>query len=688
MNALNTFLIIITLCLLSFVTKLYIDHSTEAPVNVQPVEVVEEKTITEDETKEHSQPAIIKVEEVIEAPALQPIELPIVIEKDSFVDEIEPVKIKAFPVTSINFDRFDKSLSTGSSQLEEAIGFAIENNRFQDLCNLLKNELYQPVKKIRKIDKRELDELLGNPIWNHGVNVHTLLELLAKEDLGQLVATSENSKKFYRGILTNPEALTQLLYNLSPHDDLKKALIIWQDIWLSEPDEEIRTKYLNLAIACALVFDVGNIKPKDSYTPIDAISRYTIFRENAEARRLKTILSKLEVSDLVWVVDVALENEEIEWAVRRANFSRRRWGKSYGHIEYLMERAVNGENPYDSYTLAQIEKHGGICGDQTYFSVNTAKANGIPAAGVSGTGDRGGHAWLAYKPNDEEWDTTTGRYEDYSNGSVKNSQTNRKMAEFDLMLLSDRKMKSQKVRQAKTLLRFIRILETMKHDKIEVRQAYEVTLDRAPLLAESWTEYVGFLESVDPELTQKEWQTVIASIERTFKEHPTMWMTARNITQKHIWKHLDEEEIENDQSRYRREITRKFPSRRDIIQQVLVDQIATVLKTEDFAKIRSFYRQAFRHFGKDTLNYTFISAQYFKVTKAFPDESDTICDDIENYFSRYVDKESGDYFKAKTEIGILKTISKYYGEIGDPRKAKKYSKEAKKRQEKSKKNAL
>jgi len=597
-------------------------------------------------------------------------------------------KKEVFPVTSIQLDRFDKRSPTGSPQLKEAIQFAIENNRFEDLGHLLENELYKPVQKRKEIEERDLNKLVDNPIWNHGVNVYTMLQFFSAEDLGQAAAFSEHSKKFYFGILTNPEALTQLLYNLSPHDDLKKALLIWQDIWLSEEDEEIRIKYLNLAIACSLVFDVGNITPKDGYDPIDAISRYTIFRKNAEAHRLKTTLSKLEVAGLVWVVDVALNDEEIEWAVRRANFSRRRWGKAYGHIEYLMERAVNGENPYEGYTLAQIEKHGGICGDQTYFSVNTAKANGIPAAGVSGTGDRGGHAWLAYKPNENEWDTTTGRYENYSNGSVKNSQTNRKMAEFDLMLLSDRKMKSKKVREAKTLLRFVSILETMKHDKTGIRQIFDEVLDIAPLLVETWTAYVAFLERLEPEPTQKEWQKVIDTIERTFKEHPTMWMTAREITQKHIWKHLDADDIEKTQSRYRSEIARKFPDRGDIIRQVLGDQEAMILKKGDFAKIRSFYRQALRYFGKDTLNYKFICEQYFKVGEEFPDDRDTICDDIENYFSRHVDMESGDFFKAKSEIAILRIISQNYGKIGDQRKAKKYSDEAAKRLKKSKKSAL
>ncbi len=86
MNALNTFLIIITFCLLGFVAKLYIAHSAEAPAKVQPVEVVEEKTATEDKPKERARPAILRVEKEVEVSALQPIEPTVIIEKVSIVD--------------------------------------------------------------------------------------------------------------------------------------------------------------------------------------------------------------------------------------------------------------------------------------------------------------------------------------------------------------------------------------------------------------------------------------------------------------------------------------------------------------------------------------------------------------------------------------------------------------------------
>ena len=86
------------------------------------------------------------------------------------------------------------------------------------------------------------------------------------------------------------------------------------------------------------------------------------------------------------------------------HYRRRTWGNAYGMIEYLMERAVEGLDPYKEYTFAEILKEGGICGDQSYFCVNTARAQGIPAMILSGETDLGGHAWVGMKIDSRRMD--------------------------------------------------------------------------------------------------------------------------------------------------------------------------------------------------------------------------------------------------------------------------------------------
>jgi len=603
-------------------------------------------------------------------------------------EELGPQKPE-FPSDALELEKHDRQSPIGNAKLEFAIKAALQHQQFDEFSALLAKELYAPLKDRRDGDKYT-QQLIKTPGWNHALHVYTLLKKISKDRLSMILEEDTSAPDFYLWLFTHPSAVEQFVTNVTPYDNTAKALDLWQQIYFAEK-EELRDKYLNLAIATILVHDTPRKVKSNDYNKLDikAVDRYSLFRKNAEEGRLKTRLSAMPVSDLIWVIDVPISDEEIEWAVKKANFRRSKWGRSYGHIEYLMERAVEGKNPYDAYTFEQIEKHGGICGDQTYFSSNTAKANGIPATGVTGTGDRGGHAWLAYKPDDDEWDTSTGRYENYTNGSFTHPQTDQRFAEFDLMLLSDRKMQFDDIQDSRRLLRAARMLEANKHDRTAIKVLLEKAISTAPMLEEAWLDYVAFLEAAtEPETSVTEWKQVVSKIERTFKKHPTMWLTARDITIKHILKGADKKTIGRSQDRFRDELARRFPKRSDLIRKVLQDQEAMWAEEPNFTHLRSFYREAFRHFGADTINFKFIAGRYYLASQEFPKEQARVVDDIENYFDRSIDQKSTDYFKAKTEIGIITMIAGYYKEIGEFRKAEKFYKEAEKRKKKSKRKAL
>jgi transglutaminase-like putative cysteine protease len=107
-------------------------------------------------------------------------------------------------------------------------------------------------------------------------------------------------------------------------------------------------------------------------------------------------------------------------------------------INYLMERAVKGLDPYEEYSFSQILKEGGICGDQSYFCVNTARSQGIPAMTISGETSLGGHAWAAVKVETDTWSTEVGRVGGASKGQANNPQTGRTVTEQEVQSWNDR----------------------------------------------------------------------------------------------------------------------------------------------------------------------------------------------------------------------------------------------------------
>lgn len=681
-------LLVLLLMGVGFAFYKLLDAEDRGVKNEVAVELQQEIEVPEDESIESQEVAMEKPEDLaveIELPDEGDDESETAVVENKIVAE----QLLEFPVSSLQLDRQDRGSRIGSPDLEKALQFAIDQGRFADLQQMLEKELYLPISQ-GVLDQGLLRQQMKNPTWRHALNVYSMIHALSLDTLGDILESGEKTKKFCLAALTHPQGLEQYLSNITKYDSPEGSFKIWRDIWVADEDEEGRTKYLNVAIACALVFDTDKFVKIDNYSTekVDPFDRYTIFTNNAKAHRLKADISKMPVSDLVWVVDVPLSAEEIEWAVSKANFNRRSWGRAYGHIDYLMERAVNGENPYEEYTLSEIEKHGGICGDQSYFSANTAKANGIPASGVTGSGNRGGHAWLAYKPSKYEWDTTTGRYENYSNGSATNPQTNQRISEFDFYVWSDREMREQKMLDAKQLLRLLPLMVRMGHERAGQKVVYEEVFFEAALLEDAWIGYIDFLSHESPALTKDGWKALVARMERNFKKHPSMWMTARKVTQKYLWDGLEIDAIRKNQDRYRREIARKFPARSDIIQQVLEDQEKVSLVEADFKEVRSFYREAMRLFGEDALNFKFMAKRYFEISKKFPDSRKLACDDIERHFRRKLDTESGDYFTAKTEVGLMKMIAGFYQQAGDQRKAQKMKKEAGDRLKKSAKQAL
>ena len=201
-------------------------------------------------------------------------------------------------------------------------------------------------------------------------------------------------------------------------------------------------KYHSLALACAVVFDKTmtidhptEAVESGTQVRVDPLERYLWYMQKNEKGKLAAPVHHANARDLVWVVCAPVSTSELDWAISKLSGHRKNWGRNYGEIEYLMERAVNGENPYKEYTFAEILKHGGICGDQTYYCVNTARAQGIPAMGLSGETDAGGHAWAGLKIDDREWTTTTGRIGGVSKGEAYNPQTNESITEQEILTL-------------------------------------------------------------------------------------------------------------------------------------------------------------------------------------------------------------------------------------------------------------
>lgn len=289
---------------------------------------------------------------------------------------------------------------------------------------------------------------------------------------------------------TTPPAMEEFLFTIKPEDDAAKVLSFLTEAWPNM--EKKMDKYFPLTLACAVVFDreirishpVG--AGSDASATVDPKARLTWFIEKDEKGQLAAPVHRSSARDLVWVVCAPVSTSELQWSLDKMHLSQKHWGNAYGMINYLMERAVNGLNPYKEYTFAEILKRGGICGDQSYFCANTARAQGIPAINFSGETDLGGHAWVGLKITSDEWTTGGGRIGGVSKGQTTDPQTGKSLTEQEVQTWSERSHRSPATTLAVGrhlwLARFLQETGKTADHAATVRLANQI----GPAFAETW----------------------------------------------------------------------------------------------------------------------------------------------------------------------------------------------------------
>jgi hypothetical protein len=208
-------------------------------------------------------------------------------------------------------------------------------------------------------------------------------------------------------------------------------------------------EYYNLILSIAVILDRPRTSPihgqmgREKLPPEDdAIALYDYYKELYASGDGKIAYEALSPSDLVFVVHAPAPISELKWARENTNGSLSGWGKKYSDIEYDTARLNGSRFSWDHglYTLADIAKRGGICVDQAYFSVLTARAWGIPAIYFHGSGKSANHAWFGFMKSPGEWDLDVGRYANssYTTGYAIDYQIGDTMTDHDVEFMRER----------------------------------------------------------------------------------------------------------------------------------------------------------------------------------------------------------------------------------------------------------
>ena len=648
-----------------------VPKAVEAPKVVEPetkpVAVVEPKTVTP-----------VAPPKMAEVPKAEPVVAPVVVESKPYV----------FAGAALNDPKLPLLLVADARE-------RLKDGKWEDHLVRLQKGLLPALAATSSTDGVERH----NRLWESrafalGMTQALFIRRVGAENLRTAAQGGEQLPALLSELLGRPDLLEKFALTLKVEDDATEALRVWARLAADDTPAQLG-RYDNLQIACALVFDQPLRWSRfdgGEACSADALTRYRYYKTAAEAGRLVGDVRKAPPGDLVWVVGATATEDEMSWALANPKLrSLSEWSPSYGLIRYRMDYVTQEKTklakPTEG-TLKEIFELGGICMHQAHFAANTARAYGIPAAYVTGDGNRGGHAWFAYQRKDKEWNMNTGRYNDgYACGETTDPQTGRRIGEFEVQILGDpqrraeRFVKSQRLQLAAQIFGDGGDLEAQ-------HECLRLAVLAANRCLEAWRAYAACLEALGPKVKTDEWKLFVLEMRRAFDEWPDMRELADDMEAKHLFPTMTQDEIFLSCKRaYDRLISEKKRrgdydrTRYDLIQKAVERESSVLMadRAKNAEKLASMHRRALEDNADHLPTFRALLEGYYQAVKGDSRMEAAFLSEMERVYRRKLGGTTGgDVFRLKALAGLLDLIQGYFEKCDDGERARRLRLESEK----------
>ncbi len=234
-----------------------------------------------------------------------------------------------------------------------------------------------------------------------------------------------------------PSFARELAFLIKPEDDPRKVAALALRL-VQERPQDIE-KFPAMAAAVCVVFDEDR-RWEFGKAP-DALEAFDYFVDNDSRMIMSTRETPAEL--LIFVVDILVPAFQLDWARARYNPATR-FSKCYNDVPYDDDHFPGGKElklKRVDPTLENILKVGGVCRHRAHFAEHIAKAYGVPAVCIRGSGSEAGHMWLGYleiNARSARWNLDAGRFGEYSDmtGQAVDPQTAKPLTDGELSLLA------------------------------------------------------------------------------------------------------------------------------------------------------------------------------------------------------------------------------------------------------------
>ena len=565
---------------------------------------------------------------------------------------------------------------------QEVIGEQLLSYRYDHLRDSLRKDADSLVSNLTA---SQLAEALKEDEVKTRILLLSILNKLPTSAISNRDWTAEH-RDFLNWLFISPQRLGSLLNELRPEDNATKVLTVWSQLWKAEENPEFREKYQSLALSLALIYDQSTkvrVASEEYYPSLTLEERYSYFVNASETNKLVTSCAKMTPRELIRVVDLKISQEEIDWSLKKIRESRKNWGSTYSDIQYLMERAVENEDPYDNYILSEILKEGGVCRDQAHYSAQSGKARGIPATYVHGTGDRGPHAWVEFMPKDNTWDTYGSQ--GIINGYVYDPQRGKSVSSRLMWL------ESTEDYQDESRVPILLLLELARAARSQQKWDSALTLldqarRNAPLVVDIWKEKVALTRSKKGQA--EDWKKLLAAMERNYDEHPNILEDIASIRKEHLLPTLDESEMIKALESEIRSVARKNGSEGDLVSDAVSSLAAILVEKKSAKALRSLYKSSFRKYGEDLEMFGKLMTSYQQHGKQLPEVAPEVPNDLEKFYKSVAETNSAEFFRGDMELNLYRRVSRAHRQAGNTDDADSIDKKIERRQKSLNRKAL
>lgn len=577
----------------------------------------------------------------------------------------------------------------------DAFNLALETGRYDLYADFLRSSLERDAVKVIKFGKFDASMYDQSPYLMRANELYQLISKVGAETIQEQIKES-SSRYFYPWLFSDPSDPLRLFLRTmareqTPGEEWGGILRKWAEFWM-KTSAMPRSRYSSLALACAMLDPRIASSPSRlrassstgvSTTPLTLEQVFEYFMEMDEARELLTDITKLSPSELLFVVDVRLPRSEMDWARKKVRLTRKGWGGAYSMIRYRMDRAALGKDPYTNYTFQEILDEGGICMDQAYFAVNTAKCNGIPSAYVTGDGNRGPHAWVNLLTTDETWQSYGGY--GYNTGHFSHPHNCKSKHESTLLQGMDRKVNGARLDTSLDYLSLAALFEEMQKPDC-ARVMLEAATQAAPGSPLGWERLIALMSRPESGTKLEEWDELVTMIKRKFRSRPDYLAMAARVEDEYIFPMRDASANKRHVARDLKKLEKETDEgRSDLTSAAIKRQADILIENGDRVGVAALYRKSMKDYARRAEVFEALMGQYYGYVSQDQEAVLQLAREAESFYNRSIRTKSGDYFKVKKEVAIQRKIAGYYEKGGNERKADSLRKDAEKREKNSKK---